>query len=150
FREGPCKPGGDPAKHALAEARLEPLERIEDRGGCLLLFRLVSCQVHHLSAFKTRMLYSKYYKRPGLSFEKLTAFATAYSYPRKVRIVSFREDNYYNIFPMDLLGDISQAGRYVFGLRHTNVALSRIIREKRIVVSEVPSGSKETIYRLGS
>ncbi|MDP4148566.1 MAG: hypothetical protein Q8927_07270 [Bacteroidota bacterium] len=150
FRDGPCKPGEDPERQAVAVAELEFMDRIEEAGGCLLLFRLVSCRVHHIAAFKTRLLYSKYYRKPGLSFDKLKAFATAYSYPRKVRLVSFRGENYYNIFPMDLLGDIPRAGRFVFGLRHSNVALSRIIAEKKIVVSEVPSGSKEMIYQLGS
>jgi hypothetical protein len=150
FRDGPCKPGEEPGSHALAVAHLEFIDKIEEASGCLLLFRLVSCQVHHIAAFKTRLLYSKYYRKPGLSFDKVKAFATAYSYPRRVRLVSFRGADYYNIFPMDLLGDLTPAGRFVFGLRHANVALSRIITEKKIVVAEVPSGSKEMIYQLGS
>ena len=39
---------------------------------------------------------------------------------------------------MDLLGEIPQSGKYIFGLRHTNVALPKIIETKKIVVSEVP------------
>jgi hypothetical protein len=150
FRDGPLQPGQDLEEKALAVGQLDPVNKIEESNGCLFLLRLQSCVVHHIPSFKTRLLYAKYYKKPGLSFEKLIAFATAYSYPRRVRVVSFRDTDYYNIFPMDLVGDISHAGRYAFGLRHTNLALSRIIGAKKIAVSEVPFEKKETIYQLGS
>jgi hypothetical protein len=150
FRNKPLRSGESPEKGALAVAQLDPVDKIEESKGCLFLLRLRSCQVHHIPSFKTRLLYSKYYKKPGLSFDKLISFATAYSYPRRVRIVSFRGEDYYNIFPMDLIGDISRAGRYAFGLRHTNLALSRIIGEKKIAVSEVSFAKKEMIYQLGS
>jgi hypothetical protein len=150
FRDTICAPGDDPGKGALASVQLIPVDKIVETGGSLFLFRLQSCAVHHISALRTRLLYWKYYRKPGLSFAKLKSFAAAYSYPRRVRIVSFRGDDYYNIFPMDLLGECPQAGRYVFGLRHTNLALARILAAGKIVVSEIPFGYKETIYKLGS
>jgi hypothetical protein len=150
FRDAACRQGADPGRGALAVLQLDLVDKIEEREGCLYLFRLNACRIHHISFIRTRLIYSKYYKKPGLIFNKLKSFVAAYSYPRRVRIISFRDEGYYNIFPMDLLGDIPQAGRYVFGLRHTNTALARIIEAKKIVVSEVPFGSKETIYRLGS
>ena len=150
FRNKPLRSGESPEKGALAVAHLDPVDKIEESNGCLFLLRLRSCRVHHIPSFKTRLLYSKYYKKPGVSYNKLISFATAYSYPRRVRVVSFRGEDYYNIFPMDLVGDISRAGRYAFGLRHTNLALSRIIGEKKIAVSEVTFAKKEMIYQLGS
>ena len=74
---------------------------------------------------------------------------TAYSYPRKVRIISFKEGDYFNIFPMDLLAPIPGTNRFVFGLRHTNLTLSKIIETGKIVVSEVSYELKEDIYKLG-
>jgi hypothetical protein len=150
FRDKSLRSGDNPEKGALAVALLDPVDQIEESKGFLFLLRLRSCEVHHISSFKTRLLYSKYYKKPGLSYDRLISFATAYTYPRRVRVVSFRGEDYYNIFPMDLVGDISQAGRYAFGLRHTNLALSRIIGAKKIVVSEVSFAKKEVIYQLGS
>ena len=50
---------------------------------------------------------------------------------------------------MDLVGDIPPSSRYVFGLRHTNVTLARIIEAKKLVVSEIPYEYKEIIYQLG-
>ncbi len=150
FRDEPCHPGADPGKHSLAALQLDLVDKIEEEGGRLFLFRLNTCRIHHLNFIRTRLIYSKYYKKPGLTFSKLRSLVAAYSYPRRVRLISFREEGYYNIFPMDLLGDIPQAGRYVFGLRHTNTALARIIEAKKIVVSELPYECKETIYGLGS
>jgi hypothetical protein len=150
FRDEACPPGADPANDCLAALQLDLVDRIEEAGGSLFLFRLTTSRIHHISAIRTRLIYSKYYKKPGLTFSKLRSFVAAYSYPRRVRLISFREEGYYNIFPMDLLGDIAQAGRYVFGLRHTNTALARIIGAKKIVVSELPFECKDTIYRLGS
>jgi hypothetical protein len=150
FRDEPLRPGGELDRGALASLQLDPVDKIGEEKGSLFLFRLSAAKIRHISFFKTRLIYSKFYKKPGLTFFKLKTFVAAYSYPRRVRIISFREEGYFNIFPMDLLGDIPQAGRFVFGLRHTNTALARIIAAKKIVVSEAPFAQKDTIYKLGS
>lgn len=150
IRGGACRPGDDPRRGALAVLRLGFVNKIDEEGGSLFLLRLDAVRIHHISFLRTRLIFSKYYKKPGLSFFKLKSFVAAYSYPRRVRVISFRDDEYFNIFPMDLLGDIPQAGRYVFGLRHTNTTLARIIATKKVMVSEFPYAKKETIYRLGS
>jgi hypothetical protein len=66
-----------------------------------------------------------------------------------VRLISFREGAWYNIFPMDLVGDIPLSRNYVFGLRHSNVTLARIIETKKLVVSEISYEYKNIIYKLG-
>ncbi len=128
---------------------LDFLDIIEEEDGCLFLFKLKKCRLYQTGFIRTWLLYIKYYKKPGLSFNKLKSFAAAYSYPRRVRIISFKQDGYYNIFPMDLLGDIGRCNRYVFGLRHTNVTLPKIIETKKIVVSEISFEHKDIIYQLG-
>jgi len=135
---------------ALAGLSLDFFDQLNEKDGSLLLLRCRKSSVYHINMIRTRLLYLKYYKKPKVSFPGLKSLAAAYSYPRKVRLVSFRQGDYYNIFPMDLLGGINGGNRYVFGLRHTNTALSRIIGTKKIVVSEVSFEHKETIYRLGS
>jgi hypothetical protein len=160
FRDTETGADGDSAKDALAVIQLALMDKIVEDGtrdkdsgnesGTLFLFRLQSVAISHIGKIKARYIFSKYYKKPGLTFDKVKAFAAAYSYPRRVRIISFREEGYYNIFPMDLLGDIPRAGRCVFGLRHTNRTLSRIVETKKIVMSEVPALYKEAIYQLGS
>ena len=133
----------------LALLKLEYFSCLEEQEGTLLLLKLNKVSIHHIGFIKTRLLYYKYYKKAEQNFYRLKSYSAAYSYPRRVRLVSFKEGSWYNIFPMDLVGDISSFGRYVFGLRHTNVTLARMIEAKKIVVSEVPYEYKEIIYQLG-
>jgi hypothetical protein len=132
---------------ALAVAFVRDTLRAAD--GTLVLVQLRKTSIRHIPYLKSLLLYYKYYKKPEQDFEKLKAFATAYSYPRRVRIVSFREGDWFNMFPMDLVGDIPASKNYVFGLRHSNVTLSRIIQAGKICVSEVPYDHKSVIYQLG-
>ena len=136
-------------QNAVAISTLDYFDKIDDAGGTLYLLRVKSSKIRHVNALKILILFLKYYKKPKLSFEKYKSLVAAYSYPRRVRIVSFLQENYFNIFPMDLMGVVPGAGRQVFGLRHTNVTLSKIVEAKRLVVSEVPYMYKEIIYELG-
>jgi hypothetical protein len=128
---------------------MDLLDHVEESNGTLLILRLRKSQIYHIGFIKRYLLFLRYYKKGGLTFSRFKSFVSAYSYPRRIRIVSFRQNNYYNIFPMDLLGDISQYKRYVFGLRHTNVALPKIIESGKLVVAEVPYIYKDVIYQLG-
>lgn len=124
-------------------------EKIEETSGTLLLLKLKSAEIYHTGFLKTQFFFHRYYKKPGLTFSYYKSLIAAYSYPRRVSVVSFKEDDYYNIFPMDLLGDIKTANRFAFGLRHTNVTLQKIIETKKIVVSEFSYTYKDIIYQLG-
>jgi hypothetical protein len=133
----------------VAKLKLDLFDVVEDEHGTLLLLKLISIKSYHINFIRTRLLYQQFYKKPGQDFNKLISYAGAYSYPRKVRIISFAEGEYYNIFPMDLVGDVPGCNRFVFGLRHTNVTLARIIETKKIVASEVSYKYKGIIYQLG-
>ncbi len=133
----------------VASIRLDFLNRLEEPDGTLLLLRLREVSIHHINFIRNRLIFQRYYKKPEQDFFKLKSFSAAYSYPRRVRLISYRDGSWFNIFPMDLVGDIPGSPRYVFGLRHTNTTLARIIEAKKLVVSEVPNEYKEIIYRLG-
>ena len=133
----------------LAEVRLSAIDGIKEKDGCLLLARVEECKLFHVSSIESSLLYNVYYRKQGFSFNKFKSYVSAFSYPRKVRLVSFKKDDYYNIFPMDFVGEIGLTNYYVFGLRHTNKTLPEIIKEKRIAVSEVPFTYKDNIYQLG-
>ena len=128
---------------------LEFVEKITEKEGFLLLFKYKKSKIYHVGFIETLFLFLKYYRKPTLSFKKFKTLVVACSYPRKVRIISFKEDDYFNIFPMDLVGQIPGSKRFVFGLRHSNQSLGRIIDTHKIVVSEVSSAYKDIIYRLG-
>jgi hypothetical protein len=124
------------------------IHRVEEREGVLLLLKVRHCRLFQLDPVRRWLLYYRYYSRDKLSYERFRGFVAAYSYPRRVRLVSFREEDHYNIFPMDLLGEVP-CGHYVFGLRHTNQTLKRIVRSGKIVVSEVPAAYEDAVYKLG-
>jgi flavin reductase (DIM6/NTAB) family NADH-FMN oxidoreductase RutF len=136
-------------KKVPAIVETELVETITEKDGKLCLLKVVKSKLHHINSFSLQLLFSKHYKKPQWPFVKYASLIAAYSYPRKVRLISFKEGDYFNIFPMDLLGDISQSNRFVFGLRHTNTALSKIIAAKKIVVSEIAFEHKDIIYQLG-
>jgi hypothetical protein len=128
---------------------LELFDRIEQIDGTLLLLRLKNTRLYQLNFLKRYFLYFRYYRKDGLTLSRFKEFVSSYSYPRRIRVVSFRKDDYFNIFPMDLLGDIGRRKRYVFGLRHSNVALQMILQTGKLVVTEVPREFKNTVYELG-
>ena len=134
----------------LGVMKLEYADRIVEDNGTLFLFRVRSTIIHHIEALRAWLLYQKFYKKPGVTYERLKAVAAAYTYPRRVRIISFRfdDDNNY-IFPMDLLADIRSAGRYLLGMRHSNQVLKRVMEVRQIVVAEAPAEYKQMIYALG-
>jgi hypothetical protein len=140
---------GSDKSQTLALADLVVRDSIEAADGKLVLVELRKTSIHHVSFIKSLLLYYKYYKKPEQNYDKLKAYSTAYSFPRRVRVVSFREGDWFNIFPMDLVGDIPSGKNYVFGLRHSNVTLNRIIEKGKICVSEVPYDYKKVIYQLG-
>jgi len=123
-------------KKSVAIVNFEFFQMIEEAGGNLILLTAKDTSIYHVDAFKTFLLFFKFYKKPNLSFNQFKALVATHSYPRRVRVISFKDGGYYNIFPMDLLGDISHDRRFVFGLRHSNHSLSKIIETKKIVVSE--------------
>src|SRR4030095_10468657 len=133
----------DIKRKSVAVLTLIFFDLIEEENGILLLLKVQSSKIYHLNLIKTYLLFSRYYKKNGLTFSKFKSFVAAYSYPRQIRIVSFRQDDYYNIFPIDLLGPIEQSERFVFGLRHSNLALSGIIKTGKLAVSQVPFQFKD-------
>jgi hypothetical protein len=150
FRDSGPVNGHSPDHHALGLLRLDYVQPLEEEDGTLFLFRVQASSVHHIAGIRTRLLYEKFYKKPGVDFERLKAVAAAYTYPRRVRIISFQFDNTANyIFPMDLLADIRPVKRYLFGMRHSNQVLKQIQEVKKIVVAEAPAEYKKVIYQLG-
>jgi len=140
------------SENTIAQLTLSYFNYIKNENGFLLLLKVDNSKINHLNFFTTRFLFNRFYSKPKFSYKKFKELAAAYSYPKRVRIISFKEGNYYNIFPMDLLGDIKSitGNYYAFGLRHTNNALLKIIESRKLVVCEVGFEHKALIYTLGS
>ncbi len=132
----------------IAVLTLNFKEKISENEGALLLFEVEKSELFYLNSLKTYLIYILYYKKPKQSFTQFKNLAAAFSYPRKVRLVSFKKDDYFNIFPMDLVGNIPNTNKFVFGLRHSNTTLEKIIETEKIVVTEFPSTLKDAVYQL--
>src|SRR5258708_27356709 len=101
FRDTPAVSSKTPGDHALSILKLDYVDRLVESNGNLFLFRVRSTVIHHIDSIRARLLYHKFYKKPGVDFERTKAVAAAYTYPRRVRIISFQlEGNYNYIFPM--------------------------------------------------
>lgn len=150
FRDSSPSNGDTFHRHALGVLRLEYADQLVEADGILFLFRVHTTSVHHIAGIRTRLLYEKFYKKPGVDFERLKAVAAAYTYPRRVRIISFQFGGTANyIFPMDLLADIRPVKRYLLGMRHSNQVLKHMGEVGKIVVAEAPAQYKKVIYQLG-
>jgi len=146
---GTAGAGGSQLKrNAVAIVSLKCIVHIEEKSGTLLLLKMQKSSLHHFNFIKTQLLFSRYYKKEGMPFRRFSSFVAAYSYPRRIRLVSFRQDGYFNLFPMDLLGGTPQGNRYVFGLRHTNTTLARILETGKLAVAEIPFEQKDAVYQL--
>lgn len=118
--------------------------------GNLMLFTCTKSTSNHTTFVRRHLMLNYLRLRQKRSDAGNTSkFCVAYSYPRKVILISFRKDDYFNIFPMDFQGHIPETNQYLFGLRKTNRTLDQIVEQKRIVVCEVPASKKEIIYQLG-
>jgi len=71
-----------------------------------------------------------------------------YICPRPVVLVSVCDESHSNIFPMDLIGPLSN-GCFTLALRNTSISVPTMVRARRLVLSGVPSELKDTAYRLG-
>lgn len=136
-------------KYAEASLQLDQVDLLKDEDGILVLLELKNSRIFHLDFIRRSLIYMRYFREPGLSFQRFKSFVVAYSYPRRIRIVSFLHGDYYNIFPMDLLGEVTGQDRFMLGLQCKNITLQRILETRQLVVSEVPYRYKDIIYGLG-
>lgn len=149
FADSPCDDGSGVKKNWVAMMELDLFDKVTESTGILLLLRLRTTRINHVHPVRSFLLYLKYYKKPRLPFTKFKALVSAFSYPRMVRLISFRKEGYYNIFSMDLVGEINPGNRHVFGLRHSNTALAGIMQTEALVVAEVSAGYKNILYQMG-
>jgi len=70
-----------------------------------------------------------------------------YIRPRPVVLVSVSAPGHFNIFPMDLIGQIGIHA--ILALRSTNISIPIMRQEKRVVLSSLPAEMKTAAYALG-
>ncbi|MBO0910451.1 MAG: hypothetical protein J2P13_01555 [Acidobacteria bacterium] len=83
-----------------------------------------------------------------VSVRELHSVYVFYICPRPVALVSVRDENLVNIFPMDLIGPILSQ-HFSLGLHSTGAAVPLLERSRRIAVSSVPAEQATLAYELG-
>lgn len=79
---------------------------------------------------------------------ELRSVIVLYICPRPVVLVSMKDGEAANIFPMDLIGAVGPR-HFALGLHHTSAPLPLLERSRRIALSSVPLEQKAWAYDLG-
>ncbi|MBS1527366.1 MAG: hypothetical protein JST19_17060 [Bacteroidetes bacterium] len=132
-----------------AVIKLKIIATAPTENGALLLYHVKGAKNYQLSALHRLVLFRYFLRSKKNTYYHRKVVSALYSYPRKIIIVSYQDDNYYNIFPMDIQGYIRDENLYILGLRTTNVTLDRILEAKKVVICDTDAVDIETVYNLG-
>jgi hypothetical protein len=132
-----------------AEIAVSFIEKIPTPKGLLFLYKIEGVKNHQLSLFHRLALFGYFLRSKANTFYSRRVISALYSYPRRIIIVSYSDESYYNIFPMDIQGFIEEENIYLLGLRTTNLTLAKILEAKKVVVCDTDTVELETVYKLG-
>ncbi len=133
-----------------AEAELELKQSFGIDRSFVLVYEIRSVNCRQLPYWQQYILQKRYftYKKKD-TFQQGMIYGAMYSFPRRVIAVSYKDDNYFNIFPMDFQCFVENAGLIILGLRTTNTTLKKILSAGKVVISDTTNVDLQTIYDLG-
>ena len=106
----------------------------------------------HLFAHYCRYRYSLWRKIdiPGrkMTFLERRAAMVMFIRPHPVVLVSLRDDDGGNIFPMNIMGDLG-GGYFSMALKESKLAAHQVERAGRVAISNVPLSQSSTAFALG-
>src|SRR6185503_13552391 len=85
----------------------------------------------------------------GMTPESIERLMIFYICPRPVVLVSVAGAHDGNLFPMDLIGAVSE-DRFTLALRSTSRSIPEMKGTRHVVISDMPAASKPVIYKLGA
>jgi flavin reductase (DIM6/NTAB) family NADH-FMN oxidoreductase RutF len=129
------------------KARIELSMEMKFPDRKLFILKARSAENFQLSHVR-QYLMRKYFRNKNSVLED-KFYAASYSFPRRVIAVSFKDDSYYNIFPMDFQCFLKESNMYILGLRTTNVTLEKILKKRRLVIGDTDKAEIKTLYALG-
>ena len=136
-------------KKLNANISLSLIEQIKTEKGALLLYKVASVKNYQLNPLHRLVFFAYLLRSKANTYYSRRVISALYSYPRSIIIVSYKDDSYYNIFPMDIQGYIQQESLYILGLRTTNVTLNKILDAGKVVVCDTDKVDINTVYNLG-
>ncbi|HTH82842.1 MAG TPA: hypothetical protein VL490_07890 [Mucilaginibacter sp.] len=132
-----------------ASLNVSLIETIPTATGSLLLYKIEKVKNNQLTPLHRLLFLGHLLRSKKNTYQSRRTISALYSYPRKVIIVSYQDDAYYNIFPMDIQGHIAEEDIYVLGLRTTNITLDKILAAKKMVICDTHAIALNTVYDLG-
>ena len=132
-----------------ASINVSLIEKIPTNKGALLLYKIEDVKNYQLSFLHRFVLFAYFLRAKANTYNSRRVISALYSYPRKIIIVSYKDKDYSNIFPMDIQAYIAEENLYILGLRTTNVTLNKILEAKKVVVCDTDSVDINTVYNLG-
>jgi len=132
-----------------ADIRLLLIEQIKTGSGTLLLYSVSRVKNYQLNPLHRLVFFAYLLRSKANTYQSRKVISALYSYPRSIIIVSYKDDSYYNIFPMDIQGYIQQEGLYILGLRTTNITLNKILEARKVIVCDTDKVDITTVYNLG-
>jgi len=124
-------------------------EKTEEKNCHLLLLKVEKAKCHQYNPVSHFVLFYYLLRNKTSKYKERETISALYSYPRNVIVVSYKDDTYFNIFPMDIQGYIPGSDLYLLGLRTTNITLEKILNTKKLVVCDTDTIDVKTIYSLG-
>jgi hypothetical protein len=132
-----------------ATIKVSLIEKIATEHGILLLYKIEKVKNHQLSALQRIVLFAHFLRSKTNTYYSRKVISALYSYPRRIIIVSYKDEHYFNIFPMDIQSCIKEDDLYVLGLRTTNITLNKILEARKVVVCDTDAVDINTVYNLG-
>ncbi|QKJ29915.1 hypothetical protein HQ865_09150 [Mucilaginibacter mali] len=125
------------------------IEQIQTEHGVLLLYKILKVGNYQLSILHRLVFFGYLLRAKNNTYHHREVISALYSYPRSIIIVSYRDADYCNIFPMDIHSYIEAEGLYLLGLRTTNITLDKILEAKKVVICDTSNVDIDTVYNLG-
>ena len=132
-----------------AKLDLTLIEKTTEDNIVLLLYRVAEVKCFQGNPFYRFITLAWALKNRTSNYRERKFIAAFYTYPRKVIAVSYKEENYCNLFPMDIQGHVVESNLYLLGLRTTNITLNKILDTKKLLISDTSAADIKTIYSLG-
>ncbi len=126
------------------------IKKLEQPNGVILVLEIEKLRCHQISLLHQYLLINFFFSNKRHGYKETLIYGGLYSYPRRVIVTSFRNKEYYNIFPMDFQGEYPEINVYLLGLRVSNITVNEIIETKRVVVSSTEEIDSKTMYALGA
>ena len=134
----------------VASLHIKRIKKLEQNNGAIFIFEVVKARCRQLNRLRQYILITFFSSNRRHTYKESQIYGALYSYPRKVIVTSFRNNEYYNIFPQDFQGEYPEIDIYLLGLKVSNITVNRIIETKRVVVSSTETIDTRTIYGLGA